>query len=76
MEYLDGPDLKDEIIAARAAPPAEAIDYAQQALSALGSRHRRGVIHRDIKPHNMLVAATACSRSPTSASPGPAHTPA
>src|SRR5207237_5971652 len=36
-------------------PEAEAIGYAQQALQALEFAHRRGVIHRDVKPHNMII---------------------
>jgi eukaryotic-like serine/threonine-protein kinase len=55
MEYVDGPTLKDEINAHAPLPEQEAITYAQQALSALEFAHRAGVIHRDVKPHNMLI---------------------
>jgi eukaryotic-like serine/threonine-protein kinase len=55
MEYIEGPTLKEEITARAPLPEAEAIGYAQQALQALEFAHRRGVIHRDIKPHNMMV---------------------
>ncbi|MDX6520939.1 MAG: eukaryotic-like serine/threonine-protein kinase [Gaiellales bacterium] len=55
MEYIEGPTLKEEITSRAPLPEAEAIGYAQQALQALEFAHRRGVIHRDIKPHNMMV---------------------
>jgi beta-lactam-binding protein with PASTA domain len=56
MEYMSGPDLKRVIRARAPLPPVEAIDYAQQILAALGAAHRRDVIHRDVKPQNVLVA--------------------
>jgi beta-lactam-binding protein with PASTA domain/tRNA A-37 threonylcarbamoyl transferase component Bud32 len=55
MEYIEGPTLKDEINARGPLPEAEAVGYARQALQALEFAHRRGVIHRDIKPHNMML---------------------
>jgi beta-lactam-binding protein with PASTA domain len=54
-EYIEGPTLKEEITSRAPLPEAEAVGYAQQALQALEFAHRRGVIHRDIKPHNMMV---------------------
>ncbi|MDX6532426.1 MAG: eukaryotic-like serine/threonine-protein kinase [Gaiellales bacterium] len=55
MEYIEGPTLKEEINARSPLPEAEAVGYAQQVLQALEFAHRRGVIHRDIKPHNMMA---------------------
>jgi eukaryotic-like serine/threonine-protein kinase len=55
MEYIEGPTLKEEINARAPLPEAEAVGYAQQVLNALEFAHRRGVIHRDIKPHNMMA---------------------
>ena len=55
MEFLDGPTLKQEITQRAPLPEAEAIGWATQALDALDFAHRRGVIHRDVKPHNMVL---------------------
>ncbi len=55
MEYLDGKTLKELIIGRGAAPANVAIEYARQILSALRFAHRHGIVHRDIKPHNVLV---------------------
>jgi serine/threonine-protein kinase len=55
MEYLDGPTLKEEITRRAPLPEPEAINYATQALAALDAAHRQGVVHRDIKPHNMVL---------------------
>jgi serine/threonine-protein kinase len=55
MEYLDGRTLKELIIGRGAAPVNVAIEYARQILSALRFAHRHGIVHRDIKPHNVLV---------------------
>ncbi len=55
MEYLDGPTLKEEITRRAPLPEPEAINYATQALAALEAAHRQGVVHRDIKPHNMVL---------------------
>jgi beta-lactam-binding protein with PASTA domain/predicted Ser/Thr protein kinase len=55
MEYLDGRSLKELILSRGPAPVSVAIDYARQILSALRFAHRNGIVHRDIKPHNVLV---------------------
>jgi len=57
MEYLDGRSLKELIIARGPAPVHIAIDYARQILAAIRFAHRHGIVHRDIKPHNVLVDA-------------------
>src|ERR1043166_6517214 len=55
MEYLDGRSLKELLLPRGPAPVSVAVDYARQMLSALRFAHRNGIIHRDIKPHNVLV---------------------
>jgi eukaryotic-like serine/threonine-protein kinase len=57
MEYLDGRSLKELIVARGPAPVNVASDYARQILAALRFAHRHGIVHRDIKPHNVLVDA-------------------
>ncbi len=53
MEYVDGGTLKDRL--KRALPAAEAVDFIIQAAEGLDCAHRNGIIHRDVKPANMLV---------------------
>jgi eukaryotic-like serine/threonine-protein kinase len=57
MEYLDGRSLKELIVARGPAPVNVAIEYARQILNAIRFAHRHGIVHRDIKPHNVLVDA-------------------
>ncbi len=55
MEYIEGRTLKELIVTRGPSPVAIAIDYSRQILSALRFAHRNGIVHRDIKPHNVLV---------------------
>src|SRR3954454_11142273 len=55
MEFLDGRSLKELIVSRGPAPVNVAIEYARQILGALRFAHRNGIVHRDIKPHNVLV---------------------
>jgi eukaryotic-like serine/threonine-protein kinase len=55
MEYLPGGTLKDRIIQRGALPAHTAAAVALQMAEALRAAHERDVIHRDIKPHNILV---------------------
>ena len=57
MEYLDGRSLKELIVQRGPAPVTVSVEYARQILSALRFAHRHGIVHRDIKPHNVLVDA-------------------
>jgi eukaryotic-like serine/threonine-protein kinase len=58
MEYLPGGTLKDRILKRGALAPRTAAAVALQIAEALRAAHGAGVVHRDIKPHNVLVTDT------------------
>src|SRR5918995_1418564 len=55
MEYLLSGSLKDHILQRGALPPKTVVEVALQIAKALRAAHERGVIHRDIKPRNILI---------------------
>ena len=55
MEYVEGQTLKELIVTRGMCPIPVAISYARQVLAALRYAHRNSIVHRDIKPHNVLV---------------------
>ncbi len=55
MEYLEGKSL-GKIIPARGLPLGKALDYAVQIASGLAKAHEAGVIHRDLKPGNIMLS--------------------
>ena len=55
MEYLPGRNLKQVVRDHGALDPALAVDLVMQILKAARFAHRRGIVHRDIKPHNVIV---------------------
>ncbi|HVR71296.1 MAG TPA: protein kinase [Vicinamibacteria bacterium] len=55
MEYLEGVTLKDLLRNKGALPLGVGLRVAKQACQGLEAAHHGGVVHRDIKPHNMLI---------------------
>src|SRR5690242_18460801 len=54
LEYVAGRQLGD-MIAANGLPVREALQYAMQIASALAAAHNAGIVHRDVKPSNVIV---------------------
>ncbi|MFJ8435071.1 serine/threonine-protein kinase [Kitasatospora sp. NPDC094019] len=57
MELIDGRPLDRVLAADGAFPPARALGLLAEALDALHAAHRRGVVHRDVKPSNLMLRA-------------------
>ncbi|HET8659001.1 MAG TPA: Stk1 family PASTA domain-containing Ser/Thr kinase [Micromonosporaceae bacterium] len=56
MEYVRGRTLRDILAERRRLNPVEALAILEQMLAAIASAHRAGLVHRDVKPENVLVA--------------------
>lgn len=55
MQYVDGGTLKDTLKQVGPLPVADALKFVIQAAEGLGTAHQHGIIHRDVKPANMLL---------------------
>ncbi|GGU64298.1 serine/threonine protein kinase [Lentzea flava] len=55
MELIDGGNLRDLLNQRGKLPPAVALSVLGPVLSALGAAHRAGLVHRDVKPENVLI---------------------
>lgn len=59
-ELLTGPTVKDFVLAHKDTPPEIAACMALQLADALGEAHEKGIIHRDVKPENVLIHEDRC----------------
>ncbi|MFI1928456.1 MULTISPECIES: serine/threonine-protein kinase [unclassified Streptomyces] len=64
MRYVDGSDLRHLLDREGPLPPATAVRIAAQVASALDAAHEAGLVHRDVKPGNVLVARGTDSDHP------------
>src|SRR3954454_14438875 len=59
MEFIDGATLEEIVARTGPAPLGLGLEMARQTLKALGFLHRRGMIHRDISPDNLMLTQDA-----------------
>jgi eukaryotic-like serine/threonine-protein kinase len=55
MEYVRGGSLEERLRSRGAHPPGQAVEWLEQAAHAIDAAHRHGVVHRDVKPANLLL---------------------
>ncbi|MDZ4201365.1 MAG: serine/threonine-protein kinase [Gallionella sp.] len=55
MEFLQGRELRDLLDEGQRLPVAQVIDYAMQVAQGLAYAHEHGIVHRDVKPANIMV---------------------
>jgi serine/threonine protein kinase len=57
MDYIEGPTLKQHLVRVRMASISDTIHIAKGLLSALAYAHSHGVVHRDVKPDNIVLSS-------------------
>jgi len=62
FEYVEGETLKERIRRMGRLPIAEAVAYAVEIARALGYAHQRHIVHRDVKPQNVLIDAEGSAK--------------
>ena len=62
MEYVPGEDLKSLIHSIGALPVGKAVTIARQVAEGLAEAHRLGVVHRDLKPQNIMIDREGAAR--------------
>ena len=55
MEYIEGPTLSDYIKSHGQLSPQKAIQFAEQIFNGIQHAHEKGIVHRDIKPQNIII---------------------
>jgi len=62
MEFVEGGDLRHELFTRHTLPPAEVVRHGRELMDGLAAVHSSGIVHRDVKPENLLVDAAAGRR--------------
>ncbi|MFO0686244.1 MAG: serine/threonine-protein kinase [Sandaracinus sp.] len=63
MEHLVGRTIADELDGKGKVEPLRAADWIEQALAGLSAAHQEGIVHRDIKPGNLMILSTGAGAS-------------
>lgn len=58
MEYVSGTDLRNVLVERGSLPPSQAVEVVAHVCDALAAAHATGLVHRDVKPENVLIART------------------
>jgi beta-lactam-binding protein with PASTA domain/tRNA A-37 threonylcarbamoyl transferase component Bud32 len=64
MQFVDGPTLKDELARRGPLPVGEAVAFVRQVAEALAYAHLHGIVHRDVKPANILLTQPLAGDGP------------